>query len=208
VLINASGYPSVNGAFTYLGNRAPDFTTQITNTLTYKGVGLTFLWDFRKGGKVYNGNAQYATRIGMSETTLDRYKPIVIKGVVAVTDPANGAVSYVPNTKAVEATQGYYRDLLGAAGGMFVEDVNWARLRYVTLSYGLPKAWLGGGTGVVKGVELSVTGRNLLLFTNYSGIDPEVAAAGSGVRGGGSGGFDYGGVPATRGVDMALRATF
>ncbi|HEX8656255.1 MAG TPA: TonB-dependent receptor, partial [Hymenobacter sp.] len=207
VLIEADGYPRLNAAFTYLGDRAPKFTTQITNTLTYKSLVLTFLWDFRRGGKVYNGTAQYATRVGTSERTLDRYKPIVIDGVVAVTDPANGTVSYVPNTRAVEATQVYYRDRLGAAGGMFVEDVNWARLRYVTLSYGLPKQWLGN-SGVVKGVELSVTGRNLLLFTNYTGIDPEVAAAGAGVRGGGSGGFDYGGVPATRGVDMALRATF
>ncbi|MBD2770300.1 SusC/RagA family TonB-linked outer membrane protein [Hymenobacter sp. BT664] len=207
VLIGANGYPTVNAAFTYLGDRAPKFTTQITNTLTYKGVGLTFLWDFRRGGKVYNGTAQYATRVGISERTLDRYKPIVIDGVVAVTDPVNGAVSYVPNTRAVEATQVYYRDILGAAGGMFVEEVNWARLRYATLSYGLPKKWLGDSK-VVKGVELSVTGRNLLLFTNYTGSDPEVAASGSGVRGGGSGGFDYGGVPASRGVDMAIRATF
>ena len=207
VLIKADGYPSLNGAFTYLGNRAPDFTTQVTNTLSYKKLVLTFLWDFRKGGKVYNGNAQYATRIGQSERTLNRYQNIVINGVVAVTDPVNGTVSYVPNTRPVEATQAYYRDLLGAAGGLFVEDVNWARLRYVTLTYGLPMKWLGNSK-VVKGVELSVTGRNLLLFTNYTGSDPEVAAAGSGVRGGGSGGFDYGGVPATRGVDMAVRATF
>ncbi|GAA3985943.1 SusC/RagA family TonB-linked outer membrane protein [Hymenobacter antarcticus] len=206
VLINANGYPSLNPAFTYLGNRAPDFTTQITNTLSYKKLVLTFLWDFRKGGKVYNGNAQYATRIGQSERTLDRYQNIVINGVVAVTDPS-GTVTYVPNTRAVEATQTYYRDILGAAGGLFVEDVNWARLRYATLTYGLPMKWLGNSK-VVKGVELSVTGRNLLLFTNYTGSDPEVAAAGSGVRGGGSGGFDYGGVPATRGVDMAVRATF
>jgi hypothetical protein len=206
VLINATGYPSLNGAFTYLGDRAPKFTTQITNTLTYKDLSLTFLWDFRRGGAVYNGTAQYATRVGMSERTLDRYKPIVIDGVVAVTNP-DGTVSYVPNTRAVEATQGYYRDLLGAAGGMFVEEVNWARLRYATLTYSLPKALLGNSK-VVKGVELSVTGRNLLLFTNYTGSDPEVAAGGAGVRGGGSGGFDYGGVPATRGVDMALRATF
>jgi hypothetical protein len=57
-------------------------------------------------------------------------------------------------------------------------------------------------------VELSVTGRNLLLFTKYSGADPETASAGAGVRGGGSGGFDYGSTPATRGVDMAIRANF
>ena len=207
VLINASGYPTLNPDFAYLGDRAPDFTTQVTNTLAYKGLTLTFLWDFRKGGKVYNGNEQYATRIGQSQRTLDRYKNIVIDGVVAVPDLANNTVNYVPNTRSVEATQSYYRDVLGAAGGMFVEDVNWARLRYATLTYALPKAWLGNSK-VVKGVELSVTGRNLLLFTNYTGADPEVAAAGSGVRGGGSGGFDYGGVPATRGVDMALRATF
>jgi hypothetical protein len=156
---------------------------------------------------VYNGNAQYATRVGMDERTLDRYKSIVIDGVVAVTNP-DGTVSYVPNTRAVEATQGYYRDILGAAGGAFVEEVNWARLRYVTLSYAVPTRFLGVGAGVIKGLELSVTGRNLVLLTNYSGIDPEVAAAGSGVRGGGSGGFDYGGVPATQGVDMAIRASF
>jgi hypothetical protein len=53
-----------------------------------------------------------------------------------------------------------------------------------------------------------VTGRNLVLLTNYTGADPETAAAGAGVRGGGSGGFDYGNVPATRGVDMGLRVNF
>jgi hypothetical protein len=105
--------------------------------------------------------------------------------------------------------QTYYREILGAVATPFIEDGSWARLRYATLSYNLPKAWLGNGnTNLLKGVELSVTGRNLLLFTNYSGADPETSAAGSGVRGGGSNGFDYGSVPATRGVDMALRVTF
>jgi hypothetical protein len=121
--------------------------------------------------------------VGISERTLDRYKPIVIDGVVAVTDPANGAVTYVPNTRAVEATQVYYRDILGAAGGMFVEDVNWARLRYVTLSYGLPKKWLGG-SGVVKGVELSVTGRNLVLFTTTRAQTPRWLPAAPGYEAG------------------------
>jgi hypothetical protein len=80
-------------------------------------------------------------------------------------------------------------------------------LRYATLSYALPTTLLSK-TSFLKAVELSVTGRNLLLLTKYSGADPETAAAGSGVRGGGSNGFDYGNVPATRGVDMGLRVTF
>ena len=207
VLVDGTtGFPVTSPAVVYLGDRAPDYTVQATNTVSYKGLSLAFLLDFRNGGKVYNGNDQFATRVGTSERTLDRYKQIVYEGVVATTAP-DGSVSYAPNTRAVEATQVFYRDRLGSTASLFVEDVNWARLRYATLSYGLPAKWLGGN-GIVKGLELSVTGRNLVLLTNYSGIDPETAAAGAGVRGGGSGGFDYGGVPATRGVDMAIRATF
>ena len=81
------------------------------------------------------------------------------------------------------------------------------RLRYVNLSYALPSQWLGKRQ-FIKGVELNVTGRNLVLLTHYSGVDPETATSGAGVRGGGSGGFDYGSVPATRGVDMGLRVNF
>jgi hypothetical protein len=74
------------------------------------------------------------------------------------------------------------------------------------LSYNLPSAVFG--KSFIKGVELSVTGRNLLLLTKYSGADPETSAAGAGVRGGGSNGFDFGSVPGTRGVDMGVRVTF
>jgi hypothetical protein len=106
----------------------------------------------------------------------------------------------------VELTETYYRSILGTVGTAFIEDGSWARLRYATLSYSIPTRFLG--EKIIKGVELSVTGRNLVLLTPYSGVDPETAAAGAGVRGGGSSGFDYGGVPATRGVDMGLRVSF
>ncbi|OGX87273.1 SusC/RagA family TonB-linked outer membrane protein [Hymenobacter lapidarius] len=203
IIINgATGYPVVNPAFAYAGNRAPRFTTQFTNTFTYKGLSLTSLLDFRVGGVVINGNDWYQTTVGTSERTADRYKQVVFDGVVRNSDG-----TFTPNTRPVELTQAYYTSILGAAGTAFIEDGSWARLRYVTLSYGLPVSWLSA-TKFIKSVELSVTGRNLVLLTNYTGADPETAAAGSGVRGGGSGGFDYGNVPATRGVDMGLRVNF
>ena len=202
VIVGATGYPSVNSLFTYAGNRAPRFTTQLTNTFTYKGLSLTSLFDFRVGGVVINGNDWYQTRVGTSPRTADRYKQVVFDGVVK-----NADGSYSPNTRPVELTQTYYTNILGAAGTAFIEDGSWARLRYVTLSYAVPGRLLSS-TKFIKGVELSVTGRNLVLLTSYSGADPETAAAGAGVRGGGSNGFDYGNVPATRGVDMALRVNF
>jgi TonB-linked SusC/RagA family outer membrane protein len=205
LISGTTGLPLVNTAFTYQGNRAPDYTVQLTNTFGYKGLSLAFLLDFRKGGKVVNGNDWYATGRGTSLRTLDRYKQAVFEGVVATT-AADGTVTYAPNTRPAELTQAYYQDVLGRVGTAFIEDGSWSRLRYVTLSYSLPSTVFG--KSFVKGVELSVTGRNLVLLTNYSGVDPETSAAGAGVRGGGSGGFDYGSVPATRGVDMGLRVNF
>ena len=188
MIIGAAGYPSVNTAFIYAGNRAPRFTTQFTNTFTYRGLSLTSLLDFRVGGVVVNGNDWYQTRVGTSPRTADRYNTVVFNGVVAGKD-VNGNTVYSANTRPVELTQAYYSTILGAAGTAFVEDGSWARLRYVTLSYALPASLLTA-TRFIKGLELSVTGRNLVLFTKYTGADPETAAAGAGVRGGGSSGFD------------------
>ncbi|ALW85617.1 SusC/RagA family TonB-linked outer membrane protein [Hymenobacter sedentarius] len=202
VIIGSTGYPSVNTNFTYAGNRAPRFTTQLTNTFTYKGLSLTSLLDFRVGGVVVNGNDWYQTGVGTSPRTADRYKQVVFDGVVK-----NADGTYSPNSRPVELTQTYYTSILGRTGTAFVEDGSWARLRYVTMSYAVPATFLSR-TGFIKGVELSVTGRNLVLLTKYSGADPETSAAGAGVRGGGSSGFDYGNVPATRGVDMAVRVNF
>ena len=80
------------------------------------------------------------------------------------------------------------------------------RLRSVSLSYDFPKKWLQR-VGFVKRASVSVAATNLLLFTNYDG-DPEVAAAGAGVGGSSSVGFDYCGVPATSGMSFGLNLTF
>jgi TonB-linked SusC/RagA family outer membrane protein len=208
VIVNATtGFPTVNPNFVYAGNRAPRFTTQLTNTFTYKGLSLSTLFDFRVGGVVVNGNDYYQTTVGTSNRTTDRYKTVVFDGVVATRD-ASGNTTYAPNTRPTELTQGYYTNVLGTVGTPFIEDGSWARLRYLTLSYALPARWLGGTSSFLKGIELNVTGRNLVLLTKYTGADPETASSGAGVRGGGSGGIDYGNIPATRGVDMGLRVNF
>jgi hypothetical protein len=208
VIVSATtGLPTVNANFVYAGNRAPRFTTQLTNTFTYKGLSLSTLFDFRVGGVVVNGNDYYQTTVGTAPRTTERYKQVVFDGVVAARD-ASGNTTYTPNARPAELTQAYYTNVLGTVGTAFIEDGSWARLRYLTLSYALPARWLGGTSSFLKGIELSVTGRNLVLLTKYTGADPETAASGAGVRGGGSGGIDYGNIPATRGVDMGLRVNF
>lgn len=59
----------------------------------------------------------------------------------------------------------------------FYENAAFVRLKNLTLSYDLPSQLLKK-TKVVKGAKIFFTGRNLLTFTGFSGLDPEVDSNG------------------------------
>lgn len=81
------------------------------------------------------------------------------------------------------------------------------RLRSISLSYTFDKSLLAK-TKFIKGCSINVTGNNLLLFTNYKGLDPENSVAGSGVTGSSSTGIDYCGVPSTASMSFGINLTF
>lgn len=53
-----------------------------------------------------------------------------------------------------------------------LENASFLRLKKITVGYNLPQRWLTP-TRFISNVNLFVTGRNLLTFTNYTGYDPE-----------------------------------
>ncbi|AMJ68266.1 SusC/RagA family TonB-linked outer membrane protein [Hymenobacter sp. PAMC 26628] len=82
----------------------------------------------------------------------------------------------------------------------WVEDGSFVKLREASVSYLLKPKALG-----LRDLRLSVSGRNLVAFTKYSGYDPEVNAAGqsNAVRG-----FDFVEVPIPRTVSVGFNASF
>ena len=54
-----------------------------------------------------------------------------------------------------------------------LEDASFLRLKTFVLGYSLPKKLLKN-QNLFKSVSVTLTGRNLLTFTNYEGMDPEV----------------------------------
>jgi hypothetical protein len=74
------------------------------------------------------------------------------------------------------------------------------RLRQVGMSYRFEDKVLEGS--FLKGLTLSVTGRNLWLSTPYRGVDPETNLSGAT----NSQGADYFNMPNTRGVIFGLKA--
>jgi TonB-dependent starch-binding outer membrane protein SusC len=60
--------------------------------------------------------------------------------------------------------------------GTYVQDASYLKLREVNLSYNLPESFTRGLLGGnIRHARLTLSGRNLLRFTGYRGLDPEVS---------------------------------
>lgn len=179
-LIGADGFPSLKNDAVFLGDPNPDWIMGITNGFTYKGLNFSFLWDIKQGGSIWNGTRGALTTMGTAEGTEDRGKEIVFEGVTADGNP---------NQQSVVVDEGWYRGTGGGFSGNaidFVEETSWIRLRNVSLAYSLSDKMIDRLP--IKGLTLSVTAVNLLLITDYQGVDPETSLTGSG---NGTGALDY-----------------
>ncbi len=207
LLINpANGMPIKGEGFTYIGDRAPDIMVGLTNSFTYKNFNLSFLLDLRKGGDIYNATEHYLYARGLSKLSLDRETPRIIKGVMR--DGLENTANPTPNNVVVipYITTTYYSQFYNTMD--FLEkDINWIRLKDITLAYNFPKA-IFERSKTVKSLNVFLTGTDLLLITNYKGVDPSVNGLSAASGGLGGTGIDFGSVGLPRGVNIGLRVGF
>jgi len=182
-------------------DRQPKFSVGLTNTFRYKRVSLNFLLDIRKGGDVFNATEQFLTARGLSKRTLDREKPRVIDGVLR-DGKENSATPTVNTIVVIPSVQpSFYTSI---SEELFIEkDINWVRIKDVTLRFALP-----GKLFMARDASIFVTGTDLGLWTNYSGLDPIVNGNSAAVGGSGAQGIDYGNFPTPRGFAFGLKVGF
>jgi TonB-linked SusC/RagA family outer membrane protein len=205
-IIDNTGYPVINSQSSqlYIGNREPKLNLGLLNKLSYKTFTLSFLWDFRFGGDVYN-----ATRLGMVSRGLAedigeyRDKMYVFNGVVQQADG-----SFIKNTREVALDFAFFTNRYTPVGTNFIETVNWARVRYITLGYSVPKKM--AERLKVGRLSFEASAQNPILITNYSGGDPEVNSAGPNAGGGGGStmGVDFGNIPLSRTFSLGVTVGF
>jgi ferric enterobactin receptor len=198
----ATGYPINQNTFENIADRQPDFKLGIINNVSYKGFNLNFNIDIRKGGDVFNANEMYLYVNGLSKRTLDREQPRVIKGILK--DGLENTSNPTPNNIAVIPyyTQGFYNASTSEAD--FIEDVNWLRMRDITLSYRLPNAMLKR-MRIFKSFQITVSAQDLFMITNYTGADPNVNSLNATSRGFGGAGIDYGALSNPRRFNFGVR---
>jgi hypothetical protein len=153
----------VRTTFCPVGNSIPDFTLGFSQNLRLWGVNVYALVSHVNGFDVYNQPLQWAV--------FAQYSGIMDQAGV----PADQQKPYG------YYTTGLYQSLGGLRpSSVFVEDATFTKLREVSLSYRFNADQLGGVPGLnrISGLGLSLTGRNLLTFTDYRGFDPEVGKSG------------------------------
>jgi TonB-linked SusC/RagA family outer membrane protein len=137
-----------------LGDVVPDFNFGFNTQLRYKGLTIYMLWQGQYGGKIYNETRQWAMRDYTSIDYDQRGKPDERKKPI-----------------------GYYQTLYNGntPNSHFVEDGTYLKLRELSVGYVFDRALLSRFFGNrINRLYVSIVGRNLLIFTRYSGLDPEV----------------------------------
>ena len=105
----------------------------------------------------------------------------------------------------VALEESWYRTNGGGFGDLdeqFIKDASWTKLREISLKYSLPDSFLNQ-IGL-KSSEIGISGRNLLLISNFDGVDPEVNLTGASK----GRGLDYFSNPGTKSFIVNLKLNF
>jgi hypothetical protein len=195
ILINDEGYPIKSDERKIIGDPNPDFLLGWRNTISWRGFTLSFLWDVRMGGVMHNGTKAVMLYHGTHEETADRdTETVVWQGVYASSGEAN--------TTPIAIDESFYNLYsLQYVSEEVLEEVDWLRLRDCGMSYQFSRALCTKLK--LKNLSVSVNTRNLILFTTYSGIDPETNLSGAS----NSIGRDYFNSPNTKSISFTIKAT-
>ncbi|RRB00870.1 SusC/RagA family TonB-linked outer membrane protein [Larkinella rosea] len=167
-IIDATGLPIVPTDVVAFGSGINKYTTGLINSFSYKGLTLSAQIDGKFGGKIYSETNYSLDHRGMSlGSLLGRASGAVLPGVTESGEENKVLVTADRvNNRAIVVRR---RDALDD----YIYDASFIKLRYVSLTYSLPKS-LYERIGFVKGASVSLVGRNLsILMKHTPGLDPE-----------------------------------
>ena len=172
----------------YAGNVNPSWTGSWSNSFSWKGLSFSFMFNARVGGIGISATEAVLDTYGRSQRTADARD----NGGVLV----NGAL--IPERAFFETIGGQGDNLIGS---FYTYSMTNIRLGEMSLGYDIPiNKWVKW----IKGLNLSVVGRNLAMIYCKAPFDPEL------IQGAGnySSGIDYFMVPSTRNIGFSAKITF
>ena len=186
------GLPRVegDGNTVKVGNANPVFSMGWSHTLSYKGISLYCLIDWRYGGDI----------LSQTQADMDMY------GVSKATADARDAGYVLLEGRRIEDVKRFYKNVVGGRAGVteyYMYDATNIRLRELSLSYRLPANWIQQ-MKIFHEIQLSFVGRNLFFFYKKAPFDPDLVLS----TGNDNQGIDVYGMPTTRSLGFSIKCDF
>ena len=199
----------------FLGDPNPDFISAITNTFSFRGLSLSFMFNMSVGGVIYSGVASDLLGRGVTRDTEDRFGARILPGVLAdpnsrevLRDEANNRI--VNNIAITENdlwfnASGQPTFALNSVSEMRIFDATVFSLSEIVLGYDIPRRWLQNT--FIGSAHASIVARGLWHyapgFPRYTNYNPGSNSFGAGnIQG-----IDRETAPTTRRIGVNLRFT-
>lgn len=172
--------------YTVIGRGLPIHYGGFTNNLTYKNFDLNIFFQWSYGNDILNANKIWFEG-GRGNSTFNQYASYKDRWT-----PEN------PNSTLYRA-RGYFG---GGYSSALVEDGSYIRLKTISLGYNFDNKLLKSLK--IRSLRAYVSGQNLLTWTNYSGLDPEVSAYNSAL----TPGYDFSTYPRAITITGGIKISF
>lgn len=209
LVLDENGFPQAAAEAGIYGDPNPDWRGGAGFTVSWRDLSLNVLVETFQGADYSEATRGVLYTFGVHEENGNE--------VIPATDLKNYAGNIIPAGQLVRGNikdwgagpvlldQSWYTTLGSGFGSVredFVGDGSWTRLREVTLDYTLKGAWV---RNVLKlqSIGLAATGRNLALWTDLRGVDPETS-----LTGGFGQGLEYFTNPGTKSYLFTLKINY
>ena len=211
VVLDENGFPVQDQVEGVIGDPNPDWQGSLSTRFSYKNFRVSALLETYQGADIYAGTKSVLRDLGRwydtaNRVTADRNYLTSEGEVINIGETFRGNIRDFGGGP-VALTESWYNGQGGFFSGgndeLYIEDGSWTRLREVSIGYLWDSEWLKNTTKL-QSIELTLTGRNLVLWTDFEGNDPDTNLSGvSAARG-----IDYFNNPATKSYLVNLNVKF
>ncbi len=231
LVLDENGFPQEAATESVIGDPNPEWRGGLGSIFSFKGFSLNVLFEHSHGGQIWGGTRGAMVNFGTHAdtdmgVTLTAAEAATLKNYGGNTianygGPTDFGYAYAPNADGSYTIRGQVTDFgggpvvvdemywTGIGGGFgpvssqFIESAQWTRLRELTLAYSLNSTAFRKATKL-SSIDFSITGRNLMLWSDFKGNDPETNLTGP-TNGRG---IDYFNNPATKSVVFSVKINY
>ncbi len=211
IVFDEFGFPVQDDREGVIGDPNPDWQGSFLTGFRYKNLSISVFFETFQGADIYAGTKSVLFDLGRwedsaIETTATRNLFEANGDIINIGETFRGTVGDF-GAGPVALTEPWYNGDGGFFGNgndeLYIEDGSWTRLREVNIAYRFRSGWLEDRLGI-GALEVSVTGRNLVLWTDFEGNDPDTNLSGISV----ARGIDYFNNPGTQSYLFNLQVEF